>query len=254
MILTGVVAQARRTPSEWNGLARDLFQFLSDRYVTSSGLFCDAAQGMRRRFASFATNTYLTIACYSYHEHFGDERALSYADACTRKLIALQGPQGEWPWFFDAQAGKVVDFYEVYSVHQDGMAPAFLELAERHGLGSSATDAMRKGFKWIYGDNQLRQSMLVPELGLIYRSHVRRGEMSSKSRRVGRTVLNSLLGRSSGLIDAEAIELRKECRSYHLGWVVWSFARRNDLSDLTHHPSLLGHDGDRRPRQGSVSA
>ena len=31
-------------------------------------------------------------------------------------------------------SGSVLDFYEIYSVHQYGMAPAFLERAECHGV------------------------------------------------------------------------------------------------------------------------
>ena len=52
---------------------------------------------------------------------------------------------------------RVLDFYEVYSVHQYGMAPAFLECAERHGV-PKARDALIKGFKWVLGDNQLART------------------------------------------------------------------------------------------------
>ena len=48
------------------------------------------------------------------------------ATGCSR----LQLPDGGWPWLFDAERGTVVERYEVYSVHQDAMAPmAFFELA-----------------------------------------------------------------------------------------------------------------------------
>ena len=60
-----------------------------------------------------------------------DPLAILAANACVTKLIALQGPQGEWPWFYAAGQGTVVDFYEVYSVHQHGMAPAILHHAIR---------------------------------------------------------------------------------------------------------------------------
>ena len=62
-------------------------------------------------------------------------------------------------------AEEFSDFYEVYSVHQYGMAPALLECAERHDV-SAARDALIKGFKWVLGDNQLDSPMLVPELHL----------------------------------------------------------------------------------------
>lgn len=103
--------------------------------------------------------------------------------------MALQGPQGEWPWFFDAVSGRVLDFYEVYSVHQYGMAPALLEWAERFGR-REARDALIKGFNWVLGHNQLGRTMLVPELGLTIRSQVRKHELKSMAPRMLRALKN----------------------------------------------------------------
>jgi hypothetical protein len=237
MLLTGIIAQARKGRNEWLHLAGPLFAFLSERYLSQSGLFFDAASGVRRRFASFATQTYLTIACYHYGEFAGHSAAIAMANACTRKLIALQGPHGEWPWFFDTEYGRVLDFYEVYSVHQYGMAPALLECAERHDV-QEARVALIKGFKWIFGANQLGKSMLIPELQLSIRSQVRRGELRTNKRRAFRAVRNACLGSSSALIDPANVGLRLECRSYELGWILWSFGQRSDLSQLTHNQTF----------------
>ena len=50
-------------------------------------------------------------------------------------LVRLQLPDGGWPWLFDADRATVVEPYEIYTVHQDAMAPmALLELT-----GSPAT-------------------------------------------------------------------------------------------------------------------
>jgi hypothetical protein len=237
MLLTGIVAQARAGRKEWYRLAGPLFSFLSERYHSESGLFFDAASGFRRRFASFASQTYLTIACYHYGEFAGNSAAIDMAKACTRKLIALQGPRGEWPWFFDAQHGRVLDFYEVYSVHQYGMAPALLECAERHDV-QEARAALIKGFKWVFGENQLGKSILIPELQLSVRSQVRKCELRTKKMRVLRAVGNAYFGRSSTLIDPTDVGLRLECRSYELGWILWSFGQRSDLSQLTHNQAF----------------
>ncbi|QIO98917.1 hypothetical protein [Bradyrhizobium symbiodeficiens] len=236
MIIAGVVAQAK-TDRKWTPKAAELVQFLLDRYYSPSGLFFDAAQGPRRRFASFATQTYLLLACYTYGELTNDSRLIEIANATTRKLIGLQGPAGEWPWFFDATSGRVLDFYEVYSVHQYGMAPAFLEMAEQHGV-QEARDAICKGFRWVLGQNQLSKSMLVPDLHLSIRSQVRRGELKSKGPRVMRSIGSALLQRDASLIDPSEIELRLECRSYELGWILWSFGSRSDLPELTHHAAF----------------
>jgi hypothetical protein len=238
MITVGVVAQAKLDPQKWSPVAAELFAFLVDRYHSRSGLFFDGAFGPRRRFASFAAQTYLTLACYAFGELANDIRAIDIANTCTRNLIARQGPNGEWPWFFDAASGLVIDFYEVYSVHQCGMAPAFLERAEQYGVWE-ARSAIVKGFNWILGQNQLGVPMLVPDLHLTIRSQVRKGELYSKKWRVLRSLRNSILGREAVLIDPAGLQLRRECRSYELGWILWSFGQRSDLPDLTHNEMFI---------------
>jgi len=218
-------------------MAHSLFAFLADRFSCPSGLFYDAPAGSRRNFSSFATHTYLTLACFTYGEWSGDERALNLAKKCTAKLIELQGPQGEWPWFFYTPSGRVVDFYEVYSVHQGGMAPAFLAHAERHGV-PGAREALVKGFKWILGHNQLNRSMLWKKEGLICRSQIRKGELDNKYKRAARAIGNAITGRSARLIDPSDLEVRLECRSYELGWILYSFGQRSDLSELQDHPEF----------------
>ena len=238
MILAGVVAQAKHDRQRWCAIASQLLQFLLTRYHAPSGLFFDAAFGLRRRYASFATQTYLLLACYAYGELMGDDRAIQIANACTRKLIERQGPSGEWPWFFDAASGRVLDFYEVYAVHQYGMAPAFLGHAERHGV-FEARNAIIRGFNWVLGQNQLGKPMLVPDLHLSIRSQVRKGELRTKSWRALRALRNSMLGIEAALVDPSELALRLECRSYELGWILWSFGARSDLPELTHHDMFM---------------
>jgi len=237
MLLAGVIAQAQAGDRRWAPFIDPLFAFLRERYHAPSGLFFDRPQGFRRRFASFATQTYLTLACYLYGEFTGKPDAIAMADGSTRKLIALQGPQGEWPWFFDALRGTVLDYYEVYSVHQYGMAPAFLEHAEQHGV-REAREALIRGFEWVLGENQLRRPMLVPDLQLSIRSQVRKGELRTAKLRMLRALANAHLHRPAGLIDPAGLDVRLECRSYELGWILWSFGRRTDLERLTHDPAF----------------
>jgi hypothetical protein len=233
LLLVGAVAQAKFDRKKWGPLAAGLFAFLVDQYCSPSGQFFDGAFGVRRRYGTFATQTYLTLACYAYGELMEDSRAIEIANSSARKVIAQQGPSGEWPWFFDAASGRVVDFYEVYSVHQYGMAPAFLERAEQHGV-SEARGAIIKGFNWVLGQNQLGVPMLVPDLHLSIRSQVRKGELHTKKWRVLRALRNSMFNHDSSLIDPCELELRRECRSYELGWILWSFGQRVDLPELTH--------------------
>jgi hypothetical protein len=234
MILIGVTAQAKLQRVPWTPLAAALFDFLNKHYYCRSALFFDSPRGPRRRFASFATQTYLTLACYTYGEFANHRGAIELANSTTRRLIELQGPNGEWPWFFDVPNGTVIDFYEVYAVHQYGMAPAFLQFAERLGVPEART-ALSKGFRWVFGENQMHRSMLLPATGLSIRSQVRSGEMQTKIFRIGRAIANATFARASGLVDPASLEFRLECRSYELGWILWSFGKRNDMPELTHH-------------------
>jgi hypothetical protein len=51
-----------------------------------------------------------------------------------------------------------------------------------------------------------------------------------------RAIRNSGLGFDGKLAAPISLELRRECRSYELGWILWSFGLRSDFPDLTHHP------------------
>ncbi len=53
-----------------------------------------------------------------------------------------------------------------------------------------------------------------------------------------RAVRNATLRRSSNLIEPAKVGLRLECRSYELGWILWSFGKRTDLSQLAHHEAF----------------
>lgn len=230
LLLTGIVAQALEGRTEFIHHAAPLAFYMSESFATETGLFCDCATGYRRRFATFATQVYLAIACYSYGEYAGDLEMIHLGNACVRRLIELQGPQGEWPWLFDAERGEVADFYEIHSVHQYGMAPALLEFAERHNV-EGASEALIRGFTWIFGENQLRRSMLMPSLQMSYRAQARQSDISGKSWRI----VGAYLGRNARLISPAKLTIRKECRSHELGWILWSFGERRDLSQITHN-------------------
>ncbi len=160
-----------------------------------------------------------------------------FANNAAARIIALQGPRGEWGWFYYVPRGFVVDFYEIYSVHQHGMAPAFLHHAVEHGV-PGAREALKRGFLWLFHNNELGMSMLRPEEHMFYRSQLRAGELNSSRRRGLRSVVNAVLGRSDNVANHTQLVLRKECRSYELGWILWSFGARNDYPELTEHKAF----------------
>jgi len=71
------------------------------------------------------------------------------------RLSKLQLSNGGWPWIYDTDRGIVVEPFEIYSVHQDAMAPmAFNELFLATGF--DMTEKIYKGLSWLDKGNELQ--------------------------------------------------------------------------------------------------
>ncbi len=230
LVLSGLAHQARHDAA-LRPAARAMRDLVLQGLRGPHDLYFDAPSGFRRNWGSFATQIYSGLGLYHAGECLGDAQALEAAQRCAAALVARQGPRGEWAWFYHIPSGRIVDWYEVYSVHQHGMAPALLHHAVAHGL-PGAREAMVRGFGWIFGANEMGRSMLRPDLGMIIRSQ-RRGGLSGERRvRAARGVLNGLLG-IAGALRGTGLEFTPEMRSYELGWILWSFGGRSDYPELT---------------------
>jgi hypothetical protein len=233
MLVCGLVAQSAADHA-WRPPADRLARHLGDRFHDrDTGFFYNQTEGWRRSFSSFASQIYSLLALYRYGEAFGEGWAIDLANAATAGLIARQGRRGEWGWFYYVPQGRVVDFYEIYSVHQHGMAPAVLHHAVRHGV-PGAREALMRGFNWLFGGNEMGVSMLRPEERMFYRSQVRWGELDRSWRRVARSLANAALHRADAVERHPGLVLRRECRSYELGWILWSWGGRDDYPEVTH--------------------
>jgi hypothetical protein len=229
--LSGAATQARCDAS-WLSVARPLSEVLLQQFRGPGALFRDSGQGARRHFATFATQVYAALSLYQYGEIANDGPAIAAANACVAKLIELQGPLGEWPWFYLPRADRVLDPYEIYSVHQHGMAPAVLHHAVKHNV-PGAREAIVNGFRWIFGANEMGVSMLRPDLQLIYRSQRRRGIGGRREARLMRAAVAAAVGGNAWPTVKVPLELTKEMRSYEFGWLLWSFGGREDYPELT---------------------
>ena len=96
---------------------------------------------------------------------------------------------------------------------------------------------MMRGSNWVLG-NQLRRWMLVPDRGLTIRSQIRKQELTTRAPRMLRAIKDAHIGRQPNRIESSGVGLRLECRSYELGWMLWSFGHRRDLPELTHNPAF----------------
>ena len=158
-----------------------------------------------------------------------DDRALAAARATADRLLELQLPDGGWPWLFDAERGTVVERYEVYSVHQDAMAPmALLELSEvtrRRAL------PRRRGPRAALDPRRTTSSgadMVDRENGLVLRS-IRRRRGPDRlwlAAKTGAVASPACPRRGS---TARLTELNPTDRPYHFGWVLEAWCGREDV-------------------------
>ena len=194
----------------------------------------------------FDAQIYALLAALRRHEVLDDAEARAMARTIAERLLACQHPLGQWAWHYNARSGAVVDLYPVYSVHQDGMAPMALLSAERL-LGLSTVPAVARGVKWLFGHNELNESLVDVEQGRIWRSIRRRAPLH---RIVYPLKLASLVevGRSfdlgARLAAPRLLEIDQEMRPYHLGFCLYAFAA---IAGAPHVEGETSSDSDPRP-------
>lgn len=188
-------------------------------------LFRHRDEGRRARFPNFATQAYglLALAAATRAGRPRDP-VLATARRVAGRLMELQRSDGGWPWIFDAERGRVVEPYEIYSVHQDAMAPmALLALTEVTG-DERFREAAVRGLEWIFGRNDLGCSMLDRETGILYRS-IRRRPGWDRALLYANTA-GATLGSRAPVGARAPLELNPTDRPYHLGWILEAWAGR----------------------------
>ncbi len=204
-------------------LLDDAIQRQVARADAASGLFRHRDSGRRARFPNFATQIYGVLALAIAARH-GREQALAPARRAADRLLELQRPDGGWPWIFDTRTGRVVEPYELYSVHQDAMAPmALTELSESTGEPRYREAALR-GVDWVFGVNDLGRGMLDREARILYRS-IRRRRGLDRALLYANTA-GAMAGRAPLAGVRGPLEVNPTDRPYHLGWVLEAWAGR----------------------------
>jgi hypothetical protein len=207
-------------------IADRLYRTIATRFVDErTGLPRHTLSELRGHVVSFGTVVYFLRALHEYASAFGSGHAQRRFDAGVERMLDIQGPQGEWPWLIGVRSGVPLDFYPVFTVHQDSMAMLFLLPALDAGL-ERARQAIDRSVRWNLGENQLGTPMIVEEPFLIYRS-IERCDRLPRARRYVRT----LTGRP-GALRADGVRINAEARSYHLGWVLYAWSGRADVPSL----------------------
>lgn len=220
-MLWGAVACARAGDADAGWVAdRTFAAMLADFVDTRSAMPRHTLKPARRHVVSFGAIVYYLRALHEYASLTGDGRAEGLFRRAATTVIGAQGELGEWPWMFDARTGVPFDLYPVFTVHQDGMAMLFLFGAIERGL-AGARQAVADSVAWGFGRNQLGRRMYREEPFAAYRS-IHRAGRALRARRYVR----SYMPRPAAPIAADRVRINRETRSYHPGWMLYSWAGR----------------------------
>jgi hypothetical protein len=231
-IVIGLAFTAKFTRSASNKIIfQQALTELVRRQDSKTGLLYHLGTNHYRRWLpNFATQIYGVLAFATVADLGLDDRVLLLAQKTADRLIDLQLPDGGWPWLFNARTGMVAEPYEIYSVHQHGMAPmAFLKLTEV-SRDSRYAKAALKGLEWINGSNELRKSMVDHRECLIYRSIRRKKPFNNIA-----LYLNAGL---SFILNPKVIgwknstELNLTCCPYELGWLLEAWSGRDSFLNI----------------------
>lgn len=215
-------------------LAESIGRFLLDELVSPSGLlYQHGERDLRRPLPNFATQIYGLLAL-SIASRAGLESAPErYRQAATRLaeiLMKNQLSDGGWPWIFSADEGSVVEPYEIYSVHQDAMAPMAFGALYQISQDVRYREVSRKSVHWVFGQNELQRNMVQADHGFIFRSIRRKRPWdrlalwSQSGRAIIESKLRKGLPRVPSIPIKTPVEINQTCRPYHLGWILeaWS--------------------------------
>ncbi|HEU4904904.1 MAG TPA: hypothetical protein VFT19_02165 [Solirubrobacterales bacterium] len=187
-----------------------------------------ARSALIHRLTSFAAQVYPLHGLAAYHRVTGEAPSSSLRRAGER-IVAEQGPLGQWWWLYSSRKRVVLEGYPVYSVHQDGMA--FMALLPLEALGEgSYLEPLARGLAWLEGENELGVDLVQREPPLISRNIQRRGSDADAMFGISRANLARVAARSlvpSGdgtAADPARLEVLRECRPYHLGWLLHACA------------------------------
>lgn len=236
-MLIGLAYTHRIAPQEpqVERLAHSVFEVIEGRYNAHTCLFPHTGgAGLRSQIGNFADQIYTIYALATYYEAFGRAEALQHALNAGRRILALQGPEGQWWWHYHAGQGVVVARYPVFGVHQDGMAPMSLyKLAAVAGdadFAAAIVPAITRGLAWLLpANNELRRPMIDWERKVIWRDIERSRPVDYLRYAAMGLAQLGITGPIDTLEAAGSFVLNPEMRPYHLGWLLYAFADKTQV-------------------------
>jgi hypothetical protein len=225
----GASAAARRGVDTAEGIAAAAFDVVRTGFVDPrSGFPRHSTHRYRRGIVSFGSLVYFLRSMDEYAGASGSNEAAQLYENGVRRAIELQGPLGEWPWMLDVASATAFDAYPVFSVHQDSMAMLFLLPAHDRGL-LELDGVVAQSLSWGFESNQLSVDFYPRNPFHAYRS-IERVERWPRARRYARALRRSA-GGGAAFVE-RGVRVNPECRSYHLGWILFVWAGRQESSQL----------------------
>ena len=229
--LWGACAAARSNTPQASRLASKAFALATSEFFDAdSGLPRHTNHLYRRNIVSFGSLVYFLRAVHEYAARFADERAEEIFLNGVQRAIDLQGPAGEWPWMIGVHSGRTLDAYPVFSVHQDSMAMLFLLPANDRAAPRTSV-AIKKSLAWSFGGNELSIDFYLSNPFYAFRS-IERSEKAPRMRRYLRSRAR-VVARRPATTGGASVRLNPECRSYHLGWILYVWASRPEANART---------------------
>lgn len=238
-VIKGLMAGAEAFPEVRDpalDLAARCAAELLDRHSAQAGIFRAMPRrvsGLRSmmgaRITSFASQVYPLLGLSALYA-FKGEAPPPALRATADFLARSQGPLGQWWWLYAPSTAAVLEGYPVYSVHQDGMAFMGLVPVEELCEGSYREE-LGLGVEWLER-NELSTNLVEGEPPFICRNIQRAGSDADAAfgisrANLARVVARSLAPRPSGDrtdADPRTLEPLRECRSYHLGWLLYAYS------------------------------
>lgn len=208
-----------------------LAKLAAQRYIHPvTGLVRQEPFGLRRNWSPFGAQSYMAFAFLFLARETGDDWARNIGLRTARKLVQLQGQNGQWAWMYHVPTGRVTDYYPVFSVHQYAYAPFFLLEAIGQGY-EEFRKPLVKGFRWILGQNEMGQSMVEPARQIVWRRVVRKSP-DTKLTKLLRAIGTIYGGVQSGIKKAHDLDIDRQCWGFEMALPLVVFSGINDFHEI----------------------
>lgn len=173
---------------------------------------------LRRRVASFGDQAFALQALAFAALVLGDPVRRLLADRIGSRMVAGQGPLGQWWALHDSHGGAVAERYPVLSVRQHSIGPMALRSLALSG-GRSHAPAARSSRAWLQA-NELGLDLVEPSSGIIW------GGLGRAEGRLARRLRQArmLAGRPAQDRVPPRLALRQEMLPREWGWLLYASA------------------------------